>query len=251
MKLAPTSGSLAALVLLCAVSTQAQTADEVVEKHLAALGGRAALEKVTSQVATGAITVSTQMGNISGTVEVSRKAPNKTRSLTVLDLSAMGGTDMVIDQRCDGTAAWVSNSLQGDRDITGDQLQGLLNAYFPSPLMNYRETGGRIELTGKDTFGGRPVHALQYTPKAGPVTKFLIDAETFHIVRSVATINIPEAGGPLEQTSEPGDYRAVDGIQVPFAVTVVNPMQTVSIALSKVEINKALDDAVFAKPAVK
>lgn len=251
MKHALTSLSLAALALLVAAPALAQTADEIVEKHLAALGGRAALEKVTSQVATGTITVSTQMGNISGTMEISRKAPNKTRSVMVLDLTALGGSDMVVDQRCDGVTAWAGNSLQGDRDITGDQLQGLLNAHFPSPFMNYAQLGSKVELTGKDTFGGRPVHVLQYTPKTGPATRFLVDAETFHIVKSASTANIPEAGGPLEQTSEPKDYRAVDGIQVPFNVTVVNSMQTVTITLTSVEVNKAIDDAIFVKPAAK
>ena len=41
--------AVAAVVLALAPCAQAQTADELVEKHLAAVGGRAALAKLTSQ----------------------------------------------------------------------------------------------------------------------------------------------------------------------------------------------------------
>lgn len=237
--------------LLHAAPAYTQTADDVVEKHIAAIGGRAALGKTTSQVATGTLAVSTQMGEIAGTVEVTRKAPNKTRSLMVLDLSAMGAANLVIDQRCDGKAAWVSNSMQGDRDISGNQLQGLLNSHFPSPLLNYKDTGGKVELTGKDTIGGRGVFALVYTPKAGSAFRFFIDAETFHIVKSVTTVDVPETGGQVEQTTESTDYREIGGIKIPFRLTMTNPMQTLTITLSKVEINKTIDDGLFAKPVAK
>ncbi|MBM3496816.1 MAG: hypothetical protein FJX72_21220, partial [Armatimonadetes bacterium] len=64
-----------------AAPAAAQTADEVVEKHLAAMGGRAALAKLTTQVAKGTVSVSTPAGNIGGTVESYRKVPNKSRTL--------------------------------------------------------------------------------------------------------------------------------------------------------------------------
>jgi hypothetical protein len=169
----------------------------------------------------------------------------------VLDLSAMGAANLVIDQRCDGKAGWVSNSMQGDREITGNQLQGLINSQFPTPLMNYKETGGKVELSGKDAIGGRGVFVLVYTPKAGSAFRFFIDAETFHLVKSISTVDVPEAGGQVEQTTESSDYREIEGLRIPFRLTMTNPMQTVSITLSKVEINKAIDDTLFARPAAK
>ena len=52
---------LMAPVLVTHAATQ--TADEVIEKHLAALGGREALGKLTSRKATGTMTVATPNGN--------------------------------------------------------------------------------------------------------------------------------------------------------------------------------------------
>ena len=79
-----------ALLLSGVRSAFAQTADEVVEKYLAALGGRAALAKVTSRSTTGTMTLSTPTGTVSGTIEVLNEQPNKSRTLIKLDLSSLG-----------------------------------------------------------------------------------------------------------------------------------------------------------------
>ena len=237
--------------LALAPCAQAQTADEIVEKHLAAMGGRAALSKLTGQVATGTVVVSAQGADIPGSVEISRKAPNKGRTLMKLDLSAFGAGEMIVDQRCDGKTAFSSNSMQGDREITGDPLQSMLNASYPTPLLAYKEAGTMIELQGKDQIGGRAVIVLMYTPKAGPASRMFIDAETFLLVRATTKLNVPEAGGAVEQISDVSDYRDVSGVKVPFSVRSTSPAQTVVITLSKVELNPQLDEAIFSRPVAK
>src|SRR5262245_42373104 len=117
------SAAVLATLLSWAVPSLAQTADEVIEKHLAATGGRAALSKITSRVSTGSIAVTTPIGELKGSIEVYNKAPNKTRTLIKLDLTAVGGGQMVSDQRFDGTTGYVIDTFQGNRDITGDQLE--------------------------------------------------------------------------------------------------------------------------------
>src|SRR5262245_28303683 len=111
-----------ALVIIWSSFSAAQTADEVIEKHLAAAGGREAMAKLTSRVMTGTVTVTSPVGNLSGTVELSNKPPNKARTLVKLDGTAFGIPEIVNDQRFDGTTAYVSE-LTGAREITGDQLE--------------------------------------------------------------------------------------------------------------------------------
>jgi outer membrane lipoprotein-sorting protein len=240
-----------AVVLAWAPGALAQSADELVEKHLAAVGGRAALAKITSQVASGTVAISAQGADIGGTIEITKKAPNKSRTVMKLDLSAVGGSEMVVDQRCDGKTAFTSNSLQGDREITGSQLQNMLNASLPTPLLTYKEAGGKMELQGQDKAGGRAVFVLLYTPKAGPASKLFIDAETFLVARTVTTLDVPGAGGTVEQTTDLGDYRVVDGVKTAFSVTVAGAAQTIVITLTKAEFNTPIDDAVFGRPGVK
>jgi hypothetical protein len=234
--------------LFWAATALAQTADEVVEKHLAAVGGRAVLSKATTQVAKGTVVLSTQGIDLPGIVEIYRKAPNKARSVVRIDLSAAGGTEMIVDQRCDGSSAFVSNSTTGDREITGAQLQGMLNASFPSPLLHYKEAGAAVTMIGNAKVGDRPVFVLQFTPKAGPSSKNYFDAETYLLLRNVTTLVVPEAGGPMEQTSEFSNYKDTGGLKLPFGVTQINTAQTMTVTLTSIEINAPVDDTMFARP---
>lgn len=240
-----------ALVALWAAATSAQTADDIVEKHLAAVGGRAALAKLQSQVATGTISVSTQGTQLSGSITLYAKAPNKTRMFFTLDLSQFGGTDMVVDRRCDGKTAFMSNNVQGDRELTGSELDTLLNATYPSPLLAYKSAGAKIELVGKEQVGDRAAYVLVYSPKAGSPVREYFDAETYLLIRSVEKAPAPEVGGEIESTRELSDYRTVDGVKTAFSVKVVSAVQTIVVTLDKVEHNTPLDDAMFVKPAVK
>jgi outer membrane lipoprotein-sorting protein len=243
------AAAAAAAVLLWACAAQAQTADEAVEKVLTAMGGRAALAKLQTRVASGAITVSTQGMDIGGTVEVSYKAPNKARTFMKLDLSAFGGAEMVIDRRCDGKTAFEMNSQTGEREITGNQLQNMLNASFPTPFLKYKEEGAKVEVAGKEKLGEKDVIVLLYTPRAGSPSRLYFDAQTWLLLRSVGKISASDAGGEIEQTTDPSDYREVDGVKLPFTLVMSNASQSVTMRLQKVEHNKPLDEAMFGRVA--
>lgn len=224
----------------------AQTVDEVVEKHLAAMGGRDALGRLTTRKATGTITITTPNGDLSGPVELYAKLPNKTRAYMSLDLSALGVNEaMILDQKFDGTAGWALNSLQGDTEITGNQLDNMKNSVFPNQLLTYKETGLKVELLPKETLAGKPVIVLLVTPKVGSVARVYMDAESFLVVRTTAKVNVPQAGGDIEQTVDLSDYRAIDGIKVPFMTVNTTPIQTVTIKLETVAHNVIIDNAMF------
>jgi outer membrane lipoprotein-sorting protein len=241
--------TMAALIVLPAARARAQTADDVVEKYLTAIGGRAVLGKLTSRTATGTISVSTPGGDLTGTIELSNKAPNKSRTVIKIDASAFGIGQILQDQRFDGTAGYAIDSLNGNREITGDQLEVMRGGTFPSPLFQYKEAGARVELIGKEKAGDKDVYVLRFTPKTGPASRMFVDAETSLVVKTVVTLNVPQLGTDVEQTIELSDYRDVAGMKVPYRVRSVNQIQSVTITLTKVEDNVAIDDRVFSKPA--
>jgi len=242
------------VVVLAAIWTGeagAQTADEVIEKHLAAVGGRAALGKLESRTATGTVTVSVQGSDLAGPIEIVHKRPNKARTVFTVDLSQFGADSMVIEERFDGTMLFTSNSAQGDRELTGNRLENMKNATFPTPFLGYKEAGVKLELVGKETVGGRQAYVLSYTPRTGSASRQYFDSETHLLLRSVARVELQELGGEVENTTDLSDYRDVDGVKVPFVVSILNSQQSVRIAFDKVEHNKPIDDAIFARPAVK
>jgi outer membrane lipoprotein-sorting protein len=237
----------AALILTCARIASAQTADDVVEKFLAAIGGRAALAKVTSRSTTGTMTLSIPNGTVSGSIEILNQQPNRIRTLIKLDLSSLGGGQLTREQRFDGTTGYVLDNLQGNREITGNQLESMKNTMFPTPLLAYKERGATVELAGKEKVDGRDAYVLIYKPKTGSVSRQLIDAETYLPVRVVVKVDTPEAG-EVEQTSELSDYQVVDGIKIPFTIKVSSATQSFTIAVTKVEHNVKIDEALFSRP---
>ena len=237
----------AAIVLGCAQVVAAQTADEVVEKYLAAAGGRAALGKLTSRSTTGTMKLTTPGGEVSGTVEVLNQQPNKVRTLMKLDLTPLGAGPMEVDQRFDGTSAYAMDSMRGNRDITGSQLENMKSAVFPNPFMNYKEHGATVELGAKEQVNGRDAYVLVLKPKTGSIARQFIDAETYLPVKLVTRVDVPDVG-EVEQTSEFSDYREVDGVKLPFTIRVNSGGQAFTISVTKVEHNVKIDEALFSKP---
>ena len=244
------TGLLLAAFVAGSTAASAQTADEIVEKTLTALGGRAALAKITNRSMTGKMVVSTDNGDIPGTIETTLAAPNKMRRLITLDLSQFGAPSATIEQRFDGTTGVVMDSMRGDSTLGGSMLDNLKNGIFPSPLLDYKARDTKILLGGKEKIGDRDVYALSITPASGPVTRLFIDAQSYLPVRSVVTLDIPELG-PQEQTTDLSDYREVDGIKVAFAIKAASAIQTFTVAFTKVEQNVKLDPGLFTKPVAK
>lgn len=240
---------LTAFVLMGARAS-AQTADDIIEKSIVASGGREALAKVTSRATTGTMTVSTPGGDITGTIEVLNQAPNKSQTVITLDLSAMGAGKMTIDQRFDGTNGYATNSMQGETPVTSGQLDTWRNAIFPSPFLDYKARGTKVELTGKEKLEDKDVYALVITPAKGPTTRVWMDATTYQPVKTVTSVETAEVG-TFEQTTLMSDFREVDGLKLPFKLVGSSPIQTFTVVVTKVEHNVTVDEARFVKPAAK
>ncbi len=174
--------------------------------------------------------------------------PNKSRTLIKLDLTALGAGPMTVDQRFDGTSGYVIDTLQGNRDITGNQLDNMKNGMFPNPLLNYKENGATVELGGKEKVGDRETYVLIMKPKSGSVAKQFIDTESYLPIKLVVKVDVPQVG-ELEQMTELSDYREVDGVKIPFKVKVSSAVQNFTLTVTKVEHNTKIDEALFSKPA--
>ena len=239
----------ALLILLSAPGASAQTVDEIVEKSIAALGGRAAHAKLKSRSSSGSITLSTPVGEVPGTIEILQASPNKARTVIKADLTSLGAGPFVLDQRFDGKSGYVMDSLQGNRDMTGNQLDNLRNNSFPQPLLNYKDLGTSAKLGEKEKVGDRDAFVINFEPVSGSPTRLYIDAETYLPIRSVITADVPQLGRQIEQTTDFLDYREVDGIKIAFQLKAASAVQNFTVKVNSVEHNIAVDEALFAKPA--
>ena len=242
---------VAALIIFAATDAFAQTADQVIERFITATGGRAAYAKLRSRSASGTITLSTPAGDMTGSIEMVNEAPNKARSLIKVDLTALGAGQLVLDQRFDGIDGYVLDTLQGNRPLEGSQLEAMRNTSFPHPLLNYKELGATVQLTGKEKVGDRDAHVLVLEPPSGPPTRFSIDADTYLVLEVVMKIDVPQLGREVEQRTTLHDYRDVDGVKLPYLARATSAVQNYTITFTTVEHNVRIDPALFVKPPAK
>jgi zinc protease len=165
------------------------------------------------------------------------------------DLTSLGAGPFVLDQRFDGQSGYVLDSLQGNREMSGNQLDNLKNGSFPHPFLNFKDLGTTAELKGKEKVGDREAYVLIFSPKSGSVMRQYIDAETYTPIRMVMTVNVPQLGQDVEQVTEFLDYKEVDGIKVPFRLRSSSSIQNFTITVAKVEHNIKVDETLFVKPA--
>jgi len=224
----------AAALLLCApVSSFAQSAEDIVAKNLAAKGGEAKLKAVQSVRQSGTINIQGQSAQMSSIT----KRPNLTRQ----DINMMGTT---ISMAFDGTKGWMLNPMMGAEpvELPAEQIDMVKDqSDIDGPLVDYKAKGSTVELVGLEDAGGKKAFHLRVTRKGLPPLELFIDSTTYLDAKAVTSL---PGSGTIEVTF--GDYRAVDGLMVPFSVKSAAAGMTISeLKLDKVEFNVTLPPDAF------
>jgi len=233
---------LAAGIACAAAVLSAQTADELVNKNLAAKGGIEKLKALRSLRMTGKM----QQGSFTIQIGMDTMPPNLLRQT----FSIMGMTGV---EAYDGAAGWRIMPFQGRKDpelIGEDDLRGLQDeADFYGHLVDYKEKGSTVEYLGHDTVDGDDAYRLKLTLKNGDIVYYYLDPETFLEIRTESVQFIH--GSVRDSFSEMGSYKLVNGVYFPFAMesgSPRNPGETGKVTIDKIEANVAMDPAQFKMP---
>ncbi|WP_336516265.1 hypothetical protein [Pollutibacter soli] len=224
-----------ALIALFLVSfVNAQTVDEVVTKHLDAIGGAANWKKVNTMKMEANINV--QGNDIPVTIyQVNNKA-------TKSEINFQGTVNYNIITTEGGWKYFPIMGQAAPEALSDEEIKAGQNQLdIQGELVDYKAKGHKVELVGKETVDGIEGYKLKVTRKNGSQVNFLIDAKTFYIVR--ATAKISANGQEIEQTSIMSNYTKLpEGIFVPMTLEGVGPAP---IVVSKIEVNPKIEDAVF------
>jgi len=229
-------GALLSSAILCVASVQGQSVDQIVAKHIDALGGKTVLNGIKSIYVESTVDI---MGN---------EAPSTTYILNgkgyknELDFS---GTKIV--QCVTEKGGWAINPMAGATSaqaIPADQLKIYqLQLHIGGPLMDYAAKGYKVELIGKDSSS----YKLKLTSADGVDMTYFIDMKTYLINRAVNKISM--GGQEIETTAIFSDYKKTDaGYTVAYSQQVVLPQVSLNITNKKVEVNKDIDPAIFEMP---
>lgn len=213
--------------------------DELIQKHIAALGGREALEKVKSMVMTGSFEMPA-MG-ASGTITVYAKAPNK--RLAVINIDGFGE----IFQGFDGERGF-SVSPMGSVDFTGQMLEDARRDSLMHPELHWKETYPKIEVKGKGKVGEREAWLVTMIPEKGNPLNAWFDAESFLLLKTSGVRFTDQ--GEAEITTELSDFREVPGTGLKMAhqMKQVIPVGEIIMRFTEIKANAEIDDARFNKP---
>jgi hypothetical protein len=214
------------------------TVDQVLEKYIAGVGGRAAIQNITSVTAKGTIEIPS--AGITGTIELWQKAPNK--AATRSDLVGVG----VQREAFDGTTAWAEDGQMGLRDRTGAELaDAKRSAMFPREL-RLKEVYPTLTVKGREQVGARDTVVVEGVPAEGAPARLFFDVETGLLARQIVTRQTPQ--GPIEVTVSFDDYRAVDGVKRAFTILQDTAMFNAIVKFTEIRHNAPVDDATFSKP---
>lgn len=263
------------LVALTACAADAATAavpalsaQQIVDRNLAARGGVAAWKAVQTMSFTGKLDAGKKRPLPTGdttTKHSMRQQEAELAKATPVELPFLfeykRGRKQRIEvefngqkavQVYDGTVGWKKRPFLANKAAQPfSPEEAKLAAEQPDldgPLMNYAAKGTRVEAEGTEQVEGRDTYKLKLTFKDGQVKHLWIDGLTFLEARIDGTRIMD--GKPRTVFSYYRDYRTVNGLVVPYAMetTVQGVRDSEHMRIETVAVNVAMDDALFAKP---
>jgi hypothetical protein len=220
-----------------ALAADLPSGESLLERCLVKSGGAEAYARVKSAKMTG--TVELVGHNISGPVSVYQQGD---KTYTVIELAGLGK----VEEGFDGKTAWETNSLQGPRIKEGEERAATIRSSRMNLMGSWREYYNDARTTGEEDVNGKPAWKVELTPKEGKPETFYFDKSSALLVRITQTAS--SALGEIPVDVSLSDYRAVGGIQTPFALTQKAMSQVMAMHFDKVEWNPEIPANRFDPP---
>jgi len=210
------------------------TIKQLIDHFQTALGGISAIQQITSRIAKGTIRV----GPETGTLEVFTQRP--ARQLMVIRLPKGESITSL-----NGNAGW--NAFPG-RPTRPMDLQELAIARMDADLqfaLHLTDVFPDLHVEYPEMIAGRPAFVLVGVHDPQLTVKLYFDEGSGLLVRVIRLVNTPLGRNPYQVDYE--DYRAVDGVRIPFHETLFSAGQLTDIRLGDVRNNAPIDPTAFAK----
>jgi len=212
-------------------------ASAMLDRYVSAIGGKDAWAKYSSRVSKGTIEIPAM--SMTGTVEVSEKAPNKMRSVV-----SIGETPF--QQGFDGAIGWADDPQNGPRLLQGRELEELKrDAEFARPL-HLRILYSQIKFVGKEKLGDRDVEVIAVSSPQTGSEKMYFDSQSALLLRVVANRAGPDGNSTVESMLD--DYADVDGMKLPMTVHQTAGSTSYVVHLTSVKHGVDIPDSTFSAP---
>jgi len=219
---------------LCSIHIQAQTLDEIIDKNIAAMGGKEKLLALNSVSMEGTLSFNGQ--NIPVKII---QLNNKGQKIT---LTINGMVNYTIQTKDSG---WNYFPIKGQTKpevmpsvVIKEMSDGL---DIQGSFINYEEKGHTVELTGKDDVDGTECFKIRMVTKSGLEETLFIDPNNYYVIKSVEKTKA--SGQEQEQTQTFRNFKKMDsGYVFPLSLTGFGPGE---LEITKIEVNIPIDESIF------
>jgi len=222
--------------------TTAQTADEIINKHFDALGGKDKLANLKTMKLLCSVEIAPGM-----------KAPITmyyiNNQCMRVEVEVQG---MKILSAVEGDSGWSINPMSGKKDaerMNSDEIKESKDQMdLNGSLFNYKEKGNAVELLGKEDMEGTDVYKLKVTKKTGDIEYDYIDASTYLLLKQTTTHKFKdkETSGDVIYS----DYRKAGDILFPYSIEnrETGASQGQALIVESIEVNPVIDRSMFKMP---
>jgi photosynthetic reaction center cytochrome c subunit len=209
-------------------------ADQLLDKYLAAVGGDAALQKVTSRVEKGKI----DAGGHQLPIEVFAKAPDKRLSVTHLP----NGESITA---FDGKQGWLGNPGRTQMMSPAENAAARIDAdlHFAA---NVKNLYAKFTVVPGEKIDGHETYLVIGRNEGQPPLRLYFDQQSGLLLRLVRYSET--ALGRMPTQIDYADYRDADGVKIPYRWTLARPGNRFTIQIDDVKQNVPVDDAKFTPP---
>jgi hypothetical protein len=218
--------------LLLTATWFAQSPSKIISQANKALGGEKTLKAVSSWQQTGKIT---------------RVSDGAAGNYSVISSGGMYGgmydlNGFEVAFGYNGKSGWMRDSKTGLRTVTGDASKEFQAeaAYRNSRWLKAKDEKAKLTSGGTSTVGGKPANVVLLTTAKAVRIKLFFDTVSGLLLRE----EVPQGGKSFEYS----DYRAVNGVQTPYAIKLADGEETYDIKLDDVKYNVAVARSSFDFP---
>lgn len=231
------------LLVCSSIVLTAQTTEEVMAKHQAAMGNPEKWSSVKSLVMKNKFSV--QGMDIESKTSVLVGQGFRT------EVEVMGNK---IITAVNGESGWMMRPAMmggtGEPEVMpADQVKmAASQKNIGSTLIIAQKEGAKIELVSKEKLDGADVYLVKVTKSTGEESQVYVSASTYFIVKVAGKMKAN--GQEVDTEVNFSNYKAIDGLYFPHTMETASPMGgMMTVDTVSIEINPSLDASIFAKPA--
>ena len=231
--------------LIAVQFSSGQTAEDIIDKYIDALGGKDRLDAIRSLCFEGSQDYYGKAELIKVTLE-----RGKLKRFDI-EVNGMKGYWMVTETKAGEYYPWKKKDKVAFPDSLVKSLQGNLD--ISDRLVNYKNNGGNIKLIRKDSIDNVECYKILLTAKTGRSWLYWLDAATYLVMQVEKPYSFTTSTNErflAQDITSYKNYRSVDGIMFAYTEqtrTLINKKEVAIKATyyNNIEINKPVDPRLY------